>query len=89
MTFVKALGEKVSKLIIRGDESNPMTTDSYIFSDKVIVQLNMASARMVNKVGSEIGSNGVVATEQCGKRNGTAKFMKKKTNPNCFGTRVS
>ncbi|KAK0584861.1 hypothetical protein LWI29_019926 [Acer saccharum] len=82
MTLVKDLGEKVSKLTIRGNESNPMTTKSYFLMDKVVVQFNMASARMVNWVGSEIGGTDVVKVEQCGKRNGVAKFMKEKANTN-------
>ena len=76
-------------MISRGDESNSMTTKSHLFADEVVVQFNMASARMVNMIGSEIGRTNVVTIEQSGKGNRTAKFMKKKTNPHSFCTCMS
>ena len=62
-TFVETFGKEISQLISRGNKGNPMAAECHFFTDKMIVQFNMTRARMMDRVGSEIGGTNVVTVE--------------------------
>ena len=66
-----------------------MAAECHFFMDKMIVQFNMMRARMMDRVGSEIGGTNVVTVEQGRKRNVTAKLMEEEANPYSFCISVS
>ena len=66
-----------------------MATECHFFTDKMIVQFNITGARMMDRVGNEIGGINVVTVEQGRKRYGAAKFMEEEANLYSFCTSVS
>ena len=77
----KRFGKNISKLILRGDESN----HNFLFSDavtnKVIINFNMFSASMKDRVGRQVGSTQIITPKYSHRIIGKMKIGQQAPNP--------
>ncbi|KAI5340101.1 hypothetical protein L3X38_019375 [Prunus dulcis] len=75
--FVKGFGEQVRRLVDIRNKANLMTSKTHLFTDKVIVQLNVTYAGMENWIGSHVRGAEIVTKELDQEPKTHTQFMKK------------
>ena len=58
--LVEWLGEYISWLVLGGNEANAMTATSNLFTNIVVIKLNVLSAGMENRIGSHVSGAKIV-----------------------------